>query len=168
MNESKQVEHDYMNDIRDEAEAGHHHQVTNLKCDLAYHTAKTDITIDHTVHMDKMKRGNILENIDDIVQYHWDKRKQQIQHQRIIEMTSPTKSEREEIDEQVARRRRILQEGREFYDAIDGVESRESQILRNATITTNKIIDDLKKSRILDITRQTLEGQDANDQTQVS
>lgn len=83
-------------------------------------------------------------------------------------MTSPTKSEREEIDEQVARRRRILQEGREFYDAIDGVESRESQILRNATITTNKIIDDLKKSRILDITRQTLEGQDANDQTQVS
>lgn len=156
-----------MNEINDESVAGHHDKVSHLKCDLVYHQAKTDVTIDHTMHADSMRRENILTNIDDIVQYHWDKRKKQIQHQRVIDMTSPTKSNIEEIDEQVDRRRRALQEGRDFYDAIDGIDSRETEILSNATIRTNKIIDDLKKSRILNLTRQTYEENKANDETQV-
>ena len=67
-------------EILNETVNGHFDKVSYLRCDDVYERAKFDVTVDHTMHMDRMERSNIIENIDDIVKYHWDKRKKEIQH----------------------------------------------------------------------------------------
>lgn len=36
---------------------------------------------------------SILNSIDDIVTYHWDKKKREIQHNRVVEMLKPVDSD---------------------------------------------------------------------------
>lgn len=48
--------------------------------------------VNSTILHEKMD-PSILENIDDIVTYHWDKWKKLIQHEKVVDMLKPLDSE---------------------------------------------------------------------------
>lgn len=92
-----------------------------LQADLVYTRAKADVKVNQTILAEKMDPEMINSNIDDIVTYHWNKKKRELQHQKVVDMLSPVDSaDRDEIQYQIDRRKKVLQEGEAFYNAIDG------------------------------------------------
>jgi len=75
----------------EEREWGHYDWVCELQGDLVYTWAKADVKVNATLLSEKMQ-PSVLDNIEDIVTYHWDRRKKQIQHQKVVGMLQPVDS----------------------------------------------------------------------------
>lgn len=58
--------------IDKEKELGHYDQVQNLRADLVYTRAKNEVKLDSTILSERMA-PEMLDNIDDVVTYHWNK-----------------------------------------------------------------------------------------------
>lgn len=69
----------------EERERGHYDRVCELQSDVVYTRAKAEVQMNATILSEKM-HPEVLANIDDIVTYHWDRRKKQIQHNKVIDM----------------------------------------------------------------------------------
>ena len=75
--------------------------------------------MDSTMLSERMN-PDMLANIDDIVTYHWNKRKREIMHQRMVNTMDPVDStNQEEIEYQLERRKKAMVEGAAFYEALD-------------------------------------------------
>jgi hypothetical protein len=61
--------------IDEEREAGNYDQVSHLQGDFVYTRARADVKINQTVLKERM-HPVMLNSIDDVVTYHWNKRKQ--------------------------------------------------------------------------------------------
>lgn len=60
--------------MEDERDRGHYDRVCELQGDLVYTWAKADVLVNATLLHEKMHPA-VLDNIEDIVTYHWDWRK---------------------------------------------------------------------------------------------
>ena len=108
-------------------EAGHLETAKNLEVDIHYARAKTEVFVNQTMLSERMQ-PEMLDQIDDIVRYHWDKRKKELQHKKTVAMLQPQGSILEEVEHQIARRKKALLEGAAFYDAIDNIEDPINQV----------------------------------------
>ena len=62
-----------------------------------------------------------LDEVDRSIAYHWDKTKKKKRHNKMVNRFEPIDStDLEEIDHQINKRKKIIQEGTAFYQAIDG------------------------------------------------
>ena len=65
---------------------------------MVYNRAKAEVKMDSTMLSDRM-HPEMLANIDDIITYHWNKRKRQIMHKKMVNSMAPVDStDREEIE----------------------------------------------------------------------
>lgn len=60
--------------IEEEKARGHYDTVQKLRSDLVYSRAKAEVAMNSTELSERMNPA-VLANIDDIVTYHWNKRK---------------------------------------------------------------------------------------------
>ena len=147
--EKEDAEADISHMIEEEAKAGHFDKVNYLQADLVYERAKADVNLNHTMHEERMN-PKLFDGIEDIVTYHWDKRKKQIQHNKTVHMMNPVDStDLEEIENQISRRKRVIQEGTAFYNAIDGIDEISPYIYKKTDQSDNvsRILADLSMSR---------------------
>ncbi len=108
--------------IEEEWVAGHYERANFLETDVAYVKAKADVRINQTMLEDRMN-VNQLDQVEDIVTYHWNKRKQQMQHKKVMGMMKPLDpTDMDDLNFQIARRKAVILQGEAFYNGIDQID----------------------------------------------
>jgi len=77
--------------MEDERDWGHYDRVCELQGDVVYTWAKAEVHVNATMLSEKM-HPDVLATIDDIVTYHWDRRKREIQHKKVVGLLQPIDS----------------------------------------------------------------------------
>ena len=141
--------------IEEEKEKGHYDNVQNLRADLVYNRAKAEVKMDSTMLSERMN-PDMLANIDDIVTYHWNKRKREIMHQRMVNTMDPVDStNQEEIEYQLERRKKAMVEGAAFYEALDNegtaMGTPSGYYVERQQLDTSKLLGNLTSSQSVDV-----------------
>ena len=84
-----------------------------------------------------------LDEVNQSITYHWNKRKRDLMHNKLVDRFEPIDSTNiDEIDYQISRRKKIIQEGTAFYQAIDGLgeSGRDVGICSKRPIDTDRLL----------------------------
>ena len=91
-----------------------------------------------------------LDEVDRSIAYHWDKTKKKKRHNKMVNRFEPIDStDIEEIDYQINKRKKIIQEGTAFYQAIDGFgdAGRDVGICSKRPIDTDRLLKQLSYNK---------------------